>query len=191
MKNSLNFLAIMMLSMGMFFSSCTKEVVGPQGPQGEQGVAGQDGQDGSDGQNGQDGNANVTAYSFTAQPGDWFSFGTSGDVGYGWAVNYSLSAITQDIVDKGTVLVYWNTGSTIVALPYSFPENGYTESYLYGYYTGGLQIDRYDSDQFTTAPTSARTFKIVVIAGSARLANPDLDLNNYAEVMAFYGLKDK
>lgn len=188
MKNYLNFLAIMMLSMGMFFSSCTKEVVGPQGPQGEQGVAGSNGQDGQDGQ---DGNANVKAYSFTAQPGDWFSFGTSGEVGYGWGVTYSLSAITQDIVNNGTVLLYYNTGSAMVAMPYSFPEDGYVETYLYGYYAGGIQIERYDTDLFTTPPPAARTFKIVVIGGSARLANPDLDLTNYEEVMAFYGLKVK
>jgi hypothetical protein len=188
MKNYLNYLAIMMLSMGMFFSSCTKEVVGPQGPQGEQGVEGADGQDGSDGQ---DGNANVKAYSFTAQPSAWTSFGTQGDAGYGFGISYSLSAITASIVNNGTVLVFWNTGSAHIALPYSFPENGYTETYLYGYYTGGVAIERYDTDLLTTAPGDSRTFKIIVIGGSSRLANPDLDLTNYEEVMGFYGLKDK
>jgi hypothetical protein len=190
MNNYFKYFGIMMLSIGLFFSSCTKEVVGPAGPQGEQGPAGPAGPTGAAGQ---DGNANVKAYTFTGAPSAWVSFGTYGSAGYGYGIDLAVPAITSSILNNGAVLIYRYISTTgyYVLLPYSFPNSGYVETYLTAYKTGEARVERYDTDLYTTSPASTWEFKVIVIAGSQRLANPDLDLTNYEEVMAFYGLKLK
>ena len=175
-----------MLALTFTLTSCESDVPGPQGPQGEQGPAGPQGPAGQDGE---DGNANVTAYDIFISSGDWTQFGSYGDAGYGYAVTKSVPGITNDIMDDGAVLCYLYNSSWDVytAFPFMGTEDGYTYNYIYGYRLGEIILNRLDSDLYTTPPTSDWTIKVVVIAGSNKKA-PEIDLTNFAEVAAYYGL---
>ncbi|HWZ05272.1 MAG TPA: hypothetical protein VNX40_16755, partial [Mucilaginibacter sp.] len=92
----------------------------------------------------------------------------------------SIPAITQDIVDEGTVLVYLrNTGSSgsWYSVPYS--EAGNTID-LSDFGVGYVDLKA----NFTLA--NAFDFRIVVISGSGltnlNVANPHLNFKNFSEV---------
>ncbi|MCB9335801.1 MAG: hypothetical protein H6586_06605 [Flavobacteriales bacterium] len=154
---------ILIISIALF--SCTKE-----GKQGETGPAGVNG------------NANVKSETFTIFPSNWQ---TSGNTIY---VNRTTSLITTNIANSGAVLLYiQSTNSTAwQALPYTFP--GTNQIYRYWHSDGELQIQVYDS-QSTPYITSNRNFKLVTISSTAKVANPNIDYNNYYEVKGAFNLK--
>ena len=78
----------------LFFGACSK--TGPAGPQGAQGNPGTD-------------NIIYSAWSS-------LTFTGSGPYSALWDV----SAITQDVLDKGTVLVYFKSGTYVIPLPATF-----------------------------------------------------------------------
>ena len=147
------------------FSNCEKVTV--TGPAGE---------------DGKDGNANVVSSSITS--GSW-SF-----VSPSWSQSFTYSAITQDILDNGAVLVYVASGVNYYQLPYTFyPTSSYSRTYNYVHYLGGLKVFVTDSDLITTEPGTLE-FKVVVIEASFLMKNPNVDLNNYQEVKKAFNLKD-
>jgi hypothetical protein len=93
----------------------------------------------------------------------------------------TVPAITQDIVDEGTVLIYVrNTGTTTqwYALPYS-DNSGHTID-LSDFGVGYVDL------QANFAQANAFDFRIVVISGTGltqlNVANPGINLRNYNEV---------
>jgi hypothetical protein len=95
---------------------------------------------------------------------------------------FTIPAITQAIVDQGTVLVYLrNTGSTSgwFALPYS--EAGHSITFN-DYGVGYIDLKA----NFTQA--SGIDFRVVVIPGTAittlNATNPNLNIRNFNEVAA-------
>jgi hypothetical protein len=98
-----------------------------------------------------------------------------------------VPAITQDIVDEGTVLVYVrNTGTTSAwyALPYSLAGNTID---LSDFGVGYVDLQA----NFTLA--NAFDFRVVVISGSGltqlNVAHPGINLRNYNEVAKALHLK--
>ena len=147
------------------FSNCEKVTV--TGPAGE---------------DGKDGNANVVSSSITS--GSW-SF-----VSPSWSQSFTYSAITQDILNNGAVLVYVASGVNYYQLPYTFyPTSSYSRTYNYVHYLGGLKVYVTDSDLNTPEPGTLK-FKVVVIEASGLMKNPNVDLNNYQEVKKAFNLKD-
>jgi hypothetical protein len=159
----------------VFLSSCTKE--GPAGPAGAQGPQG---------------NANVQSVTFSVSPGDWSPFGTSGQVGFGYAVNRNVSIVTQSIVNTGAVLLYLKAGNDRwVALPVTIAEGTtWNKIWLYSYGVGSVQIEVYDDDQQTSAPNQVTEYKVVAIASSAMITNSGVDVMNYYEVQDYFGLEE-
>ena len=152
------------------FSSCVKD--GPVGPQGPAGA---------DGANGTNGNANVlgsTTLSVTSA--DWTANGNE------WYETFILGTITQDIVDKGAVMVYEQYNSSWTALPYTLGITGRS----FDFYVGGGHI--YSSNTNGTASTNPgnQTYRFVVISASNRMAHPTVNYKNYAEVKKAFNLKD-
>ena len=151
--------------IAMTFSNCEKVTV--TGPAGE---------------DGKDGNANVVSSSITS--GSW-SF-----VSPSWSQSFSYSAITQDILDNGAVLVYVASGVNYYQLPYTFyPTSSYSRTYNYVHYLGGLKVYVTDSDLNTSEPGTLK-FKVVVIEASGLMKNPNVDLNNYQAVKKAFNLTD-
>ena len=140
------------------------------------------GEDGKDGIDGIDGNANVVSSSITS--GSW-SF-----VSPSWSQSFTYSAITQDILDNGAVLVYVASGANYYQLPYTFyPSSSYSRTYNYVHYLGGLKVYVTDSDLNTPQPGTLE-FKVVVIEASFLMKNPNVDLNNYQAVKKAFNLAD-
>lgn len=162
----------------LLFTSCSKDGdTGPQGPQG------------TPGSNGINGNANVKSFQFTAVPGDWSNFGTPGQSGHCKFVEKFYAEITQEIFDTGTVLGYVRDGNYWVALPYTgFASTG--QIYLSPIYRPNyFEVDFYLSTLQTPNITTSFDFKIVIVDGTAKIANQDLDWNNYELVKNRFNLK--
>jgi hypothetical protein len=154
-----------LIAGAMTFSNCEKVTV--TGPAGE---------------DGKDGNANVVSSSITS--GSWSFLSPS------WSQSFSYSAITQDILDNGAVLVYVASGVNYYQLPYTFyPTSSYSRTYNYVHYLGGLKVYVTDSDLNTPEPGTLK-FKVVVIEASGLIKNPNVDLNNYQAVKKAFNLTD-
>jgi hypothetical protein len=150
------------------FSSCKKEVVGAKGDQGAQGIQGVQGAQGVKGQNG---NANVIG-SNEVTISSWTQNSIS------WTANLTMGAITQDVVNTGTVKVFIKYGSEWWALPDISGKN----STQYGFGVGSVTLYNSNSDGTLPSNPSSKTFRIVVIPSSGLAKHPDTDWNNYKEV---------
>lgn len=98
--------------------------------------------------------------------------------------------ITQDVVDKGDVVVYLsNDNGGWIALPITMPiTSTYATTLTPVHYLGGITVWAYDTDMQQTADPGPTTFKVVIISAVARLANPTLNVNNYEEVKKMFNL---
>jgi hypothetical protein len=201
--------------------ACTKE--GPTGPQGEKGTNGANGATGPGGPagptgptgpKGADGNANVKVDTFTLKNAQWangiYWFSTSSGSSQGQYSRFYVrnnTAITADVINKGMVLVYFNTINSItpnswIAMPFTFLDNtAGTFTYNYaaitqlGKTTIHFYFARIGSNSVT--PTISNyvmpdiQFKIIAVTGTlllgARTAN--IDLNNYQAVAQWLGLE--
>ena len=162
-KDVITFIAI---TLSITFTSCKKGDTGPAGPAGANGVA------------------NIQTSNFTTTNSSW-SFDPS-DNSYNATIGWL--AITQSIIDKGTIQVFLGdgSGSQWAALPASI---GF-DQINYSYKLGQVIISSTLSNG--TAPTNpgGQQFKIVIIPPSARIANPNVDYKNYQEVKRTFNLKD-
>lgn len=143
----------------------------------------EDGATGATGQAGADGNANVIGTTdFTILPTDWQ---TLGNLKY---INLQNNGITQSIVNSGIVMVYQksNTGNSYTALPFSYQgiDRGFTFGLNY------LQITLSPYNNSSISITANTTIRAVIIPASNRMANPNVNWNNYQEVKDALKLKD-
>lgn len=140
------------------------------------------------GPKGDPGNANVTSYTITVSPNDWYWDNTS------WRFDVRYEAITSDITDRGAVLVYMDDGETWRQIPMTFyySQNGnlYSSSLEVSTYDNGLSIFWTESDFYEEYRPQQHRFKIVVIAASYYNARPDVDYGNYETVKATFQIKD-
>jgi hypothetical protein len=141
---------------------------GATGPQGPTGATGPQGPAGQNGAAGADGSANVSSVLLTNRSVILTGF-----------TQFSVPAITQDVVDKGLVLMYFRiTGSNsgFFAMPYA--EAGQTLA-LSSYGVGYVSV----KSNFTA---SGLDFRVVIIQGTSLTtfgaAHPDVNLRNYSQV---------
>jgi hypothetical protein len=141
---------------------------GATGPQGPAGPTGATGPQGADGATGADGNANVSSVLLTNRSVILTGF-----------TQFNVAAITQDVVDKGLVLMFFRiTGSNsgFFAMPYA--EAGQTLA-LSSYGVGYVSV----KSNFTA---SGLDFRVVIIQGTSLTtfgaAHPNVNLRNYSEV---------
>ncbi len=164
-----------LIALGALFIACE----GPVGPAGPQGAQGTPGEQGAPGEDGPPGAANITVATFSILTSQ---IDTSGNTGI---YLRAIPEITQDVFNKGVVLVYVQIGGFWAPLPvtdsYDYNNNlGVDEvvemTYLYS--VGQLVIFYYDSFEpvflayFYTGP-----FKVVIIPpGSLGKKIPDMAL---------------
>lgn len=161
---------IIIVALTTFMGSCTKE-----GAKGETGASGVNG------------NANVKSTTFTVFASDWQTATGSFPPLF---VNRTEPLITADIANSGAVMLYMQSTSSTQwqALPYTFPTSSSSTMYRFWHSENTLQINIYEESGTPTAAT--RTFKMVVMSSSARLANPNIDYTDYEQVKATFNLED-
>lgn len=184
-------------------SSCGKDgAVGPQGPIGPAIATGPTGSTGATGATGAKGTANVI-YSNWVTPATY----TKDTVFTTWHLYTDIAAagITQDVLDKGTVIVYgkldgyttsvWPTNQ-VSALPIllTYQEGGttYTDTWSSLVTPGNVRIDFVDDNNLYNAISNAHQFRYVIIPGAqlAAAVKNHVNLKNYGEVRQAFNLKD-
>jgi hypothetical protein len=161
------------LSMTFLFASC-----------------GKDGKDGAVGPQGPAGNANVSSTTINVAATDWTIQGPAGN---GWYdTRFTVPSITQAVMDRGLVIVYWNLwAGEYVALPHFVtPPNLSDGRQLTPFFhLGGVRIESVHIDRTRAGRPDAAKFKVVVIPAGLRKM-PKVDWNNYAEVAKTFNLPD-
>ena len=146
------------------------------------------GDKGDTGPTGINGNANVHSQTFLVLSSQWTHNGTSGQQGDSYSNSQLCYWITDDIASKGAVLAYTsNDNLSWDQMPFTIPlysGHAYSESYLFEYKLNQITFYIADSDFLTLQPSSAMYFKVVCIASSVRMANPNVNWKNYTEVKA-------
>jgi hypothetical protein len=140
----------------------------------------------------EDGEAQVISRDFTFDPQD---AAINGNV---MSEQFNFSAITQDVVDFGAVLVYFWDQETWTALPYTYPvgptddEFEDTISIGYAFEEGFLEIF-YEASVaevlLDEGPNEDVDMRVVVIRSNGA-GKTGIDLRNYEEVVRYYGLEN-
>ena len=132
---------------------------------------------------GADGNANVVSTTFTSSA---WTFNSPS-----WMLSYNYPAITQEIINTGAVLVYIRVNNSYNQLPLTFYQSSdYSTTIEVSNSVGGVNIFWTDSDLVQPINPGTQTFKVVVIAASAKIQNPGVDYSNYEDVESAFNLKD-
>ncbi len=194
MKNVMNVMSktkyVLMALIIVVTFSCSPEdgTDGIDGAQGPQGPAGQNGT------NGQDGNANVQT----------FIFDISGVAGS--AHTQSIPEITQDVIDNDVILGYVNRNSFQYPLPAIKVQGTFNIRTLYsvGQYSMYFHLSS-NGNNHNIAAGDLEELKIIIIESSSTKAGngtntskkqnvfnelkaAGVDVNNYNEVIKYYGL---
>jgi hypothetical protein len=146
-------LGALMLSLFLFTACQKNPVPGPVGPAGKQG------------------NANVTDNQYTVNRPYW-NWDT---VAHAYFQAQTDSAITQSILDKGAVLVYFSIGSSVWQ-PLPFTANGIEWGYSINLY--GLNLRYSKTDGSRPVYPHGLLIKVVCISGMVIDQHPCLDLRD-------------
>ena len=144
----------------------------------------EDGATGATGQAGADGNANVIGTNtVTTTSSNWTSY-SSGAL---WGTSLNVSGITQSILDRGIVSVFKSDSSgSWTALPFTFGN----QSWFYSFGVGFVNISTTNTNITSFANPASQTFRVVIVSASNKMANPNINWNNYKEVKDALKLKD-
>ncbi|HEX3383614.1 MAG TPA: hypothetical protein VHS53_00415 [Mucilaginibacter sp.] len=197
--NYLLLLAIAFTVM-LFASSCGKDgAVGPQGPVGATGPAGNTGAAGAVGATGATGTANVI-YSDWVTPATYAQSTVFGIIHFDAGI--AAAKITQDILDRGTVLVFgkldgytttiWPTDQVSelpIVITYMDGATANIDTWSAQVTLGNVQIDLTSSLNAYGGISNAHQFRYVVIPGGVHtLAH--VNIHNYEEVKQALHLPD-
>jgi hypothetical protein len=190
----INNLLLLLTAVVLFASSCSKEgPIGPQGPAGATGPAGPTGATGT---------TNVM-YSAWVTPSTYTKdtvFST-----YHFYADIAASKITQDILDKGTVIVYGKLdgyttsiwpAAQVSAMPivvtYTEGSTVYTDTWSSLVTLGNVRIDFVDNMNLYNGISNAHQFRYVIIPGATLTAaiKNHVNLKDYGQVKAAFNLKD-
>lgn len=195
--SKLKYLVGLILIAGIF--ACE----GPEGPQGPAGTNGIDGVDGVDGTDGADGNANVTTVNLSASSVVW----TLGSYLGRDANMFSFTAaeVTQDVMDHGVVLGFCFFSTDWWSLPMTWESTGGTsrQYILHSYDLNTITLWAYQSSGvLTPSPSILSQYRFLCITDNTvtksassgseiieRLTNLGVDVNDYYEVMDYFGLE--
>ena len=164
------------LAVAMLFSSCAKDgdpgATGPQGPAGA------------------NGNANVKYWDFNISPGQWISAGTAGSGNCQKYFDYSIPDLTADFVEKGAVLVYWNSNGTYVQFPLTSmasPNNFITFTSFAEVGTVDITI-QLSNLQFPTTTGLSMDVHVVGIDGHVLRTHPEINWKDPIQVQRFLNM---
>ena len=142
------------------------------------------GDTGAPGKDGVDGNANVSSVLLNATTWTW-------DASALWRYDSwsSISILTSDVATSGAVMLYEGSGTTWMAVPYSFNVgSGITIHTFFNYTTGSVAVYQALSNDGDPNP-AATTYKLVCIPKKMMVLHPEVNLKNYEQVKAAFDLK--
>ena len=111
----------------------------------------------------------------------WTSVAFSGS-GTTYTGNLTAPAITQDVLDKADIRVYWKTGGYVMSLPYAQNIAGTVYSVHQRFYVGRI-------DLLASYSLSAQEMRYVIIPGGATVRS-GLNLDDYDAVRKAFNLPD-
>ncbi len=184
-------LVLLTMSLSLFFISCE----GPEGPAGADGLEGARGATGTQGAQGATGAVGTTNVIYSP----WIT-NVWVKVSNTKFVEHEIAApkITQEILDKGVVLVYFKETATdnfIKILPSAWYINSelvFTiDSYLavgkLGVFHGASKAP--NGEGIETFRPNSQTRYIVIPGGVAGRIKYPVDFNNYEEVCSYFGIQ--
>jgi hypothetical protein len=159
----------------IFMDACKAEKgeVGPIGPTGPTGATGATGTPGAVGATG---TANVIYSPWTS-----VTFTGSGTTYIG---SLTATKLTQDILDKGDIHVYWSESGRVLTIPYSQTIGSTAYTVFPRYYVGRIDL----VGSYALSPQMIRY--ILVPGGVSTGRKAAVDYNNYEEVKKYYNLPD-
>ncbi len=113
------------------------------------------------------------------------------------SAQYDVPAITRSVVDNGAVLAFFRQFNTWTAMPFTYgaespdvPAVDYIMTLGYAFDDGFFEVF-YESSSPQVSPLDqpSRRIKIVII-DQMPYSKKGIDLRNWDEVKAYYGLKD-
>ncbi|WP_156522680.1 hypothetical protein [Arachidicoccus ginsenosidimutans] len=163
------------------FYACKKGDIGPAGPQGDTGTA------------------NVI-YSDWFKPSSYVKDTVFGI--YGLSYTITEPKITQDILDKGMVMVYaklntynqhiWPTGQVgllPISIIYKQGTTLYTDEWTSIVLSGKVKIRFTNDHNLYDNISSGNSFRYVIVSGSVK-ATGNVDFNDYTAVKKAFSMKD-
>ncbi len=144
---------------------------------------------GKDGEPGKDGSSTVISKTFSISSGSWVSTSSR------WYVSLTVPELTTSNINSAAVQVFFGSGNNNwVAMPFTEVA---TSNYFMGFETDPnyIKVTWENNVGLGSNPNSFYSlttvqFKVVVIPPSARMANPNVDLNNYSELSKAFNLKN-
>ncbi|SEJ67208.1 hypothetical protein SAMN04487995_5799 [Dyadobacter koreensis] len=140
--------------------------VGPKGDAGEAGTAGPKGDPGS---------ANVI---YSA----WIPTTFSGS-GSSYTGSITAPKLTQEMLDKADIRVYWSEGGRVISMPYAQTIGGTAYSVHQRFFVGRI-------DLIASYAVSQQSFRYIIIPGGVAARQKPLSQMSYEEVKYFYGIND-
>lgn len=154
---------------------------GPQGPKGDAGAAGATGPKGDTGATGPKGDPGTANVIYSS----WFdvTFAASGTL---YTASLPAPPLTQDILDKGDIRVYWRENGRVITLPYTEAINGTLYTVHPRFFVG-----RIDLRASYPIPT-AQPMRYVIIPGGTPAGGRKAaaDGTDYEAVKLRYSLPD-
>lgn len=103
-----------------------------------------------------------------------------------WTAQLNTSGITQAIIDKGSVQLFFNiNGSEWSSIPITV--SNYSLSYSFG--LGYLKVYAQKTDLSTLSNPGNASFRIVVISASNKMSHPNTNWSDYKQVEKALGIK--
>jgi hypothetical protein len=115
---------------------------------------------------------------------------TAANYNGGTTATIAVPAITQDIADNGTVLVYLSFSSGWRGLPFTFVSGTISRTMVYYYRVGNVTLQLFSNDTDPAAQVYTGSYKIVVISGRPGKTDEPVDYSDYEAVKAYYGLSE-
>ncbi len=205
MQKKISYFAVVIVSVVLLGTACSK------GDTGAPGATGGNGPQGVAGPAGPQGNANVFTDTLSLVSADWlYNSGYLYSTGGGGYTEYftryhdvAFSKVTQGILDSGMVMVYMEPNATDSnqwsPLPYTFLAFGgqYYYNFVYESMPGKVRLHYfYTANGSGTSPTTLSTdvipthkYKIIALTGtvSTAMKRQLIDVGDYKAVMNFLG----
>ncbi|GAB3806872.1 hypothetical protein GCM10028819_43110 [Spirosoma humi] len=169
-------IAACLFIVSICFQQCQPKA-GDPGPKGDTGATGPAGPTGATGPQGPTGTADV-------QYSPWISTTFSGS-GTLFTANITATPITQAVLDKADVRVYWNEGGRILSLPYAETFGTTTFTVHQRIYVGRIELRA--SYALTT-----QQFRYVIIPGAVAVGGrrAAIDYADYQAVRKAFNIPD-
>jgi hypothetical protein len=171
----------------IFLANCSPDD-GTNGKDGANGTNGKDGINGTNGTQGPVGSANVIYSDWTAG-----SLATAENIDGTSGLSFLLPAkpITQNILDKATILVYFKFASHVIQLPYTSTAGGNINTIAFFPELGGIKIFRFNhSGVGTSALPASLTYRYIIIPGAVLSNKMSINFKKmtYEEVCNYFKL---